>query len=102
MALERCSCEFASLYAVLPRTVRTCLADSPWLADSPRGVMDRSADHLDRTVFSARRSFCMADRPRLSSKQSAPSLADSPGQRGGQSGLYAVSCQACSIPLLLL
>jgi hypothetical protein len=52
--------------------------------------------------FSAGSNFCMADRPRLSFGQSAPSLADSLRQLGGQYGLYAVSCQACSIPLLLL
>jgi hypothetical protein len=34
--LGRCSCEFAVFYAVHPRTVRVCLADSPRLADSPK------------------------------------------------------------------
>jgi hypothetical protein len=44
-----CSCEFAFFYAVHPRTVRACLANSPLLEDSLQGVTDRSADRLDRS-----------------------------------------------------
>jgi hypothetical protein len=71
MTLGRCSCEFSVFCAVHPRTVCACLADSPWLADSPRGVADRSADYLDRTcVFGWwRLLYC---------GPSAPCLPDSP------------------------
>jgi hypothetical protein len=79
------------------------------LADSLRGVADHSADCLDRTaVFRLEASLVLRivrtylpDSPRLSSGQSTPTPADSPRQLGGQSDLYAETCQVCLIPLLL-
>jgi hypothetical protein len=94
MTLGRCSCEFTFSYAVHPQTIRVWLADSPRLADSPQGVADRSADRLDRVaVFSVGEDFCTADSPRLFFRTVCPSLADSPRQLGGQSDLYAETCQ---------
>jgi hypothetical protein len=93
MTLGRCSCEFVVFCTVHPRTVRACLADSPWLADCPRPLANHSADHLDRSgVFRLEATFVLRAVRALSSGQSAPSLADSPRQPGGQSDLYADSC----------
>jgi hypothetical protein len=78
MTLGRCSCEFALFCAVHPQTVRACLADSPRLVDCPQGARGP----LERTFVLRIVRACL-------SRQSAPSLADSLLQLGGQSDLYA-------------
>jgi hypothetical protein len=49
--LGRCSCEFTGFYFVRSWIVCVCLADSPWLADISRPLVNHSADCLDRTAI---------------------------------------------------
>jgi hypothetical protein len=66
---------------------------------SPRGPF--CGLFRQKCYFLAGGFFCTADSLCLSSGQSAPTPADSPRQLGGQSDLYAETCQVCSVPLLL-